>query len=60
MNPGEDRHPETSPVAATGRGRHGQFWETGWQAIRGLLMLCAVILAALMGFLAVEAVRALF
>ena len=34
--------------------------ETSLQAIKGLFMLCLIILATILGFLFVEALRALF
>ena len=64
MKPRKDRRPGTNYPGATGRAARGPFspeaLETSRQAIRGLWRLCLVILAAMLGALSVEAVRAIF
>jgi hypothetical protein len=41
-------------------GRRAEAWGHTREAMRGLLRLCVVILAALLGALTVEAIRAIF
>jgi hypothetical protein len=57
----EDRRPDTKDPAPAGQGPFtSKARETSRQAIRGLFRLCLMILAAILGFLSVEAVRAIF
>jgi hypothetical protein len=55
----EDRRAGTGQAATAEQARRQQAWDTGWQTIRGLLRLCVLILAALLGAAAVEAIRAI-
>ena len=63
MEPRNDRRPETEPPAV-GRAGWGPFSpdarETTRQAVWGLLRLCLIMLAAILGYLSVEAIRAIF
>jgi hypothetical protein len=64
MKQRKDRRPGTNPPGAAARAGRGPFsgeaLETSRQVIRGLLRLCLIILAATLGALFVEALRAIF
>jgi hypothetical protein len=63
MEPRDDRRPDTE-LPAAGRAGWGPFspdaWETTRQAAWALLRLCLIMLAAILGYLSVEAIRAIF
>ncbi len=64
MKPRDGRRPDKKQPAAAGRAGRGRLSpeakETGRQTIRGLWRLCLMLLAAILGALSVEAVRAIF
>jgi hypothetical protein len=59
MKQGKDRRPDRNHAGAAGRGSSGEALETSRQVIRGLWRLCLIILAATLGALFVEALRAI-